>query len=229
MSLVNFVRLPIAALCATFLVIFGFSHFNARKKFVDTKQQSVRPLEAKTPSPAAPVAPVAASMSQTTNTNEEKFRADPTTAIAAFRQWAETAAVSGLADADLNKGMELAKARANGMKALIQQDPASALRQALPKDLRASLPPALAAVIEQPVKTSGLCSIRMMCNHSPDSPHSGCQETPILLQDVDSWNAYYGAQQWQSYLGQTVSFEGLAVDEELAVQAITPSPHKENQ
>ena len=228
MSLLNFVRLPIAALCATFLVIFGFSHFNARKKLIDTKQQSVLQLEAQTPSPAAPVAPVVPSMSQTPKANEEQFTAD-TTAISAFRQWAETAAGLGFADADLHKGMELAKARANGMKALIQKDPASALHQALPAELRASLPPALAAAIEQPVKTSGLCSIRMMCNHSPDSPHSGCTQTPVLLEDVDSWNAYYGAQQWQSYLGQTVAFEGVAVDEELAVQEITPSPHKENQ
>jgi hypothetical protein len=143
-------------------------------------------------------------------------------AIPAFRQWAEKATSSDFAHANESKGIELAKARAISMKLLIQTDPASALRQALPADLRASLPPAIAAAIEQPVKKTGMCTMRMMCNHSADASHGGCQETPVLIEDAYDWNAYYGAQQWRIYLGQTVGFEGVAVEGELAVGRITP-------
>jgi hypothetical protein len=225
MAIVNFVRLPIAALCAVFLAVFVMNQVNDSKKISEKKQQSLRPLQARAPSPAVPVAP---NVTQTTKANVEKSTADPTTAISAFRQWAETAAGLGYADADVKMGMELAKAHADAMKALIQLDTASALRHVLPADLRASLPWALAAAIKRPVKTSGLCWIRMMCKHSDDSPHSGCQETPVLLEDLESWNAFYGAQQWRSHLGKTVTFEGVAVDDELAVHEITPSPHKDN-
>lgn len=143
-------------------------------------------------------------------------------AIAEFHQWAEAAAASGFSRADESKGLDLAKARASAMKSMIRTDPASALRQALPDALRASLPKPIAAAIEQPVKTTGFCSMRMMCNHSEDTPHGNCETTPVLLEDISSWNAYYGEQPWKSYLGQTVGFDGIAVDEELAVRSIIP-------
>ena len=122
--------------------------------------------------------------------------------------------------------MELAKARAAAMKALIQKDPAAALREALPADLRTSLPPQIAAAIEQSIRNKGTVSMRMMCRHSPDEPHAGCEATPVLLEDIQSWNAYYGDQQWRTRLGQDVAFEGVAVDDELAVQRIIPVSSK---
>jgi hypothetical protein len=156
-------------------------------------------------------------------TEEKKTQPEHARAVAAFQQWAEAAAASGLANADQQEGLQLAKARATAMKALIQQDPAAALRQALPRDLRAKLPRVITAAIEQPVKETGMVSILMMCNHSPDAPHNLCEESPVLLEDIVIWNAHYGAQEWRSHLGKTVTFDGIAVDEELAVQSLTPS------
>lgn len=226
----NSARLLIAACCAALLVVLGISQFKHREAPIAPPHQSARPMQAQaTHLPAVPeTTPTQTPDANALESGPSVEEAAQSSAIPAFRQWAETAAAAGLAQADANKGMELAKARAISMKALIQKDPASALRQALPADLRASLPPEIAAAIEQPVQKTGMCSIRMMCNHSSDATHSGCEEAPVLLEDVDSWNAYYGTQQWRTYLGLTVGFEGVAVEGELAVQRITPTSAKSN-
>lgn len=215
------IRLLVPAFCVATLVALGVSQFENRvtppHRSVEQTNEQTNPLRASAETPK----------SQTLDSKPGKSPpsvkiSNGNSAIPAFRQWAETAAAAGFADADETKGMELAKARAGSMKALIQTDPAAALRQALPADLRASLPKTIAATIEQPVKATGMCSMRMMCNHSPDSPHGGCESAPVLLEDVNSWNAYYGEHQWKSLLGKTVGFDGIAVDEELAVKSITP-------
>ena len=110
------------------------------------------------------------------------------------------------------------------MKALIQKDPVEALRQALPAEVRNSLPPQIAAAIEQPVQKSGMCAMRLACNHSHDGPHSECHSIPILTGGADSWNAYYGDPQWETLVGQPVEFEGVAVESELAVGKIDAAP-----
>lgn len=142
--------------------------------------------------------------------------------IIAFHSWAETAVLSGFANVDEAQGKLLAKARGTAMKALIQSDPASALRHALPKELYAALPKSLASMIEQPVSKSGMCSMRIMCHHAEDQPHTNCEEFPVLLEDVDSWNAYYGNITWKDLLGKTVRFDGVGIEGELAVQSISP-------
>ncbi len=142
--------------------------------------------------------------------------------ITAFHHWVEAAVNSGFAHANEAEGKQLAKVRGIGMKALIQSDPAEALRQALPMELYASLPPSFATLIEQPVSKTGMCSLRIMCNHAEDQPHSNCQETPVLLEEVDSWNAYYGDKKWRDLLGKTVRFDGIGIEGELAVQSIIP-------
>ena len=223
-------RLLIAACCAALLVVLGISRFKHREDPTAPPHHSACPMQAPaTQLPANPeTTPTQTSDAKAQESGPSADESAQSSAIPAFRQWAETAAASGLAQADAIKGMELAKARAISMKALIQTDPASALRQALTADLRAALPPPIAAAIEQPVQKTGMCSVRMMCNHSSDATHSGCEEAPVLLEDVDSWNAYYGTQQWRTYLGQTVGFEGVAVEGELAVQRITPISAKSN-
>jgi hypothetical protein len=143
-------------------------------------------------------------------------------AIAAFETWAFSQAVTGFNNADLTIGLTLAKARAVEMKALIKADPITALRLALDANLRSALPKNIADAIEQPVNKTGLCSLRMTCNHAPDSPHNDCQSSPVLLEDIISWNAHYVEQHWQPFLGQNVGFEGIAVDEELAVRNLVP-------
>lgn len=222
-------RLLIAACCAALLVVLGISQFKHREASAAPPHHSAQPMQPQAAHlPASPeTTPTQTSDAKAQESGLRVAESAQSSAIPAFRQWAETAAASGLDQADANKGMELAKARAISMKALIQTDPASALRQALPADLRASLPPEIAAAIEQAVQKTGMCSVRMMCNHSSDATHSGCEEAPVLLEDVDSWNAYYGTQQWRTYLGQTVGFEGVAVEGELAVQSITPGVKKE--
>lgn len=214
----NFTRLLMNA-CAALLVVFGIYQFGQRKD----PTTPLQPQSANVIPRTEPIQTPEAKAQDSEPTVEESAQS---AAIPAFRQWAETAAASGFTQADVTNGKELAKARAISMKALIQADPASALRQALPANLRASLPPSIAAAIEQPVKTTGMCSMRMMCKHSSDSPHGNCESTPVLLEDAHDWNAYYGDQQWRSHVGLTVGFEGVAVDSELAVQKITPTLDK---
>ena len=222
--MMNSTRLLIAACCAAVLAVLGMTQFGPHKVPATAPYQSTRATQ---PSATAETTQTATSDS---NAPESALVAeDPSgfPAIEAFRQWAETAAVSGFAQVDQNKAMGLAKARATAMKTLIRRDPDSALREALPADLRASLPPQIAAAIEQPVRTTGMCSIQIMCNHSPDSPHGSCENTPVLLEEVASWNAHYGARQWQGFAGKEVDFDGIAVGEELAVRSITPISNKE--
>ncbi len=221
----NFVYLLIAAICAVVIVILGVSSFKHREDSTAPRRQSAEPMHSQA---ASQLAKSEATQTQTLEAKAGKSGPsveDPAqfAAISTFRQWAETAAASDSANLDENKGMELAAARAVSMKALIQKNPAMALRQSLPAELRASLPPAIAAAIEQPVRKTGMVSIRMMCNHTSNAPHGTCESTPVLLEMVDSWNAHYGDLQWRTYLGQDVGFEGVAVERELAVRSITPS------
>jgi hypothetical protein len=195
--------LLIAASGVAVLVLFGIARFGQREDRAAPSIQPAQPLEARETEPII----------------EESAGLPP---IQSFRQWAESAAASGFAQADLTRGMELAKARATSMKALIRQDPASALRQSLPADLRAALPAEISAAIEKPVKTRGMCSMQMICSHSSDTDHGNCESIPILLEDIVSWNAHYPNDQWRAHLGQTVGFDGIALDEELAVRSIAP-------
>ena len=211
----------IAAICAVLLVILGIVRFGNSGHPAAPPSPSTNPVKSQVAATPT-LAEKAEEMMEDAGSSVREPA--PSSAIEAFRQWAETGAASGFSGADETKGMQLAKARATAMKALIQTDPVSALRQALPAKLRAALPPSIAAAIEQPVKTSGTVSLRMMCKHSTDTDHGGCESAPVLLQDTVSWNAYYDEQKWHSHLGKTVDLDGIAVDEELAVRSVTPVP-----
>jgi hypothetical protein len=219
--MINTTRLLIGALCAVVLVALGISKFGHRET------PAAKPIQASQPQVAIPETPPTQTpdaKEQSSDSSVQETAGSP--AISTFKQWAKTATASGFSQADQIKGMELAKARAAAMKALIQQDPVAALRQALPADVRNSLPPQIAAAIEQPIKKSGTCALRLACNHADGSSHEECHATPILTGGADSWNAYYGDPQWETLVGQDVEFEGIAVERELAVQTIGAAPLK---
>lgn len=213
-------RLALAGFCAVILLAFGISRFAGHESPAASVPRSQAHKSAAIPETAP------AQTGDTSAAASEPSAQDAPLphGISAFREWAETSAASGFADADETTGMELAKARAVAMKELIRKNPAAALRETLPADLRDALPAKIAAAIEQPVETTGMCSIRMMCKHSTDADHGDCESTPVLLEDLESWNAHYVAGQWREYLGQNVKFEGISVGEELAVKSITPVP-----
>lgn len=202
-------RLPALTIVAVILMASGVAYFQQR----ENRASQARALSAN------------ADFGKNTGVVETPSGA---LAIPAFKQWAEASAGSALANAEESKGMALATARAVAMKELIRQDPAAALRECLPAELRASLPPSIAMVIEQPVEKMATVSIRMMCDHSADSPHGNCEATPVLLEELDSWNAHYGDQEWRSHLGQDVEFVGVAVDREVAVRSITRKSLEKN-
>ena len=215
----NTTRLLIGALCAVVLVVLGISKFGHRETI------TAKPIRAAQPQAAIPETPPAQTpdaKEQSSESSVQEVAGLP--AISTFRQWAETTTASGISPGDQIIGMKLAKARAAAMKALIQQDPVAALRQALPADVRKSLPAQIAAVIEQPIKKAGTCALRLACNHSDGSSHEECHATPILTGVADSWNAYYGDPQWETLVGQDVEFEGISVEGELAVQTIGAAP-----
>lgn len=214
----NTSRLLIGALCAAVVVGVGISKFGQRETPAAKPTQS-----AQTP-PAIPETPPAQPPAEKEQISEPSVQESAgTLAISTFQQWAEAAPASGFSQADQIKGMELAKARAAAMKKLIQTDPVAALSQALPAEVRKSLPPQIAAAIEQPVQKSGMCAMRIACDHTDDTPHE-CHSIPILTGGPDSWNAYYGDPQWETLVGQPVEFEGIAVEGELAVGKIIPAP-----
>jgi hypothetical protein len=215
----------IAACCIVPLAFYGLSRLGDPENPATAAPSKIAASAVNSRAAVSEKSPQQAAIAELPSDQQPLEPASSSSAITSFHQWAE-AATKGASVPDERKGLELAKARAAEMKALIQSDPAAALRQALPANLRAALPKAIAAAIEQPVNKTGTCSMRMMCNHASDAEHSNCQSTPVLLEDILSWNAYYGQQQWQPYLGQTVGFEGIAVEEELAVGSITPISSK---
>lgn len=229
MPAVRYTRLLVAASCAAFLIVLVISRLGQNGETSAPALQSKRAMQSRTTElPASPETTPARTPDANDESGTQSFDGSAKTdAIFAFKQWADSAIASGFSKADQTKGMELAKARASAMKALIQQNPAAALRESLPADLRAKLPPQIAAAVEQPVLATGMVSVQMMCNHSPDAPHGNCEATPVLLEEVNSWNAHYGSQPWKSHVGQEVRFEGVAVDSELAVRSITPQVKSE--
>jgi hypothetical protein len=219
-------RVLIGALCGAVLVVVGISQFRHGETPAAKPIQSAHPAQ---PKDSHPPAILETTPTETPDAREQSSGPiDPESpglpAISAFRQWADAGAASGFSQSHQIKGMELAKARAAAMKLLIQQDPVEALRQALPADVRNSLPPQIAAAIEQPVQKSGMCAMRLACNHSHDGPHEECHSIPILTGGADTWNAYYGDPQWETLVGQPVEFEGVSVEGELAVRKIDAAP-----
>lgn len=225
----KYARLSAVALCVAVLIVLGISRFGKDEGPTSPPLPSEHAMQPQAADfPTTPEAnPSQTSVVKIDCGTQSLGDSAESDVIQAFKQWAESAMASGFAHVDEAKGMELAKARASAMKALIQQDPAAALREALSADLRAKLSFQIAAAIEQPVHKTGICSMRITCNHSDDTPHGNCSSTPVLLEDVDSWNAYYTDPQWETLVGQTVEFEGVAVEGELAVARITPAPLKE--
>lgn len=219
-------RVLMGAPCAAVLVVSGISRFGHRETPAANPVPSAHPVQSEaTRPPAIPeTTPTRTSEARDQNGGSTVPESAGSPAISAFRQWAGEAAASGFSQAHQITGMELAKARAAAMKSLIRQDPVEALRQALPAEVRKSLPPQIAAAIEQPVQTSGMCAMRLACNHSHDGPHDECQSIPILTGGVDTWNAYYGDPQWETLVGQPVEFEGVAVEGELAFRRIGAAP-----
>lgn len=223
-------RVLIGAFCAAVLVVLGISQFRHRETPAAKPIQSAQAAQ-----PQASHSPAVLETAPTQTSDAREQNGGPIVpesvgfpAISAFRQWADAAAASGFSQAHQITGMELAKARAAEMKKLIQQDPIEALRQALPAEVRNSLPPQIAAAIEQPVRKSGMCAMRLACNHSHDGPHDECNSIPILTGGADSWNAYYGDPQWETLVGQPVEFEGVAVEGELAVRRINAASLENN-
>lgn len=187
----NSARLLIAACCAAVLAVLavlGMSQSGPGRDSAAAPLQSTRPTRAQAARPSATAETTLTSTPDSNALISAPVAEDPTgfPAIEAFRQWAETTAASGIAQVDQNKGMELAKARAAAMKALIQHDPASALRHALPADLRASLPANIASAIEQPVKQTAWsrCASRATTLQTlpteTANPHRSSWRTTIL-------------------------------------------------
>lgn len=221
-------RVLIGILCGAVLVVLGISQFRHRETPGAKPVQLAQLAQAQDSASSAilETTPTQTPVAKDQNSGPIVPESPGLLAISAFRQWTDAAAASGFSKAHQVKGMELAKARAAAMKSLIQQDPVEALRQALPAEVRNSLPPQIAAAIEQPVQTSGMCAMRLACNHSHDRPHEQCHSIPILTGGTDSWNAYYGDPQWETLVGQPVAFEGVAVEGELAVRKIDPTSLK---
>jgi hypothetical protein len=219
-------RLLIGALCGAVLVFLGISQLRHRENASAKTIQSEHPVQPQASQPPAiledTTPPTSVAVEQNGGPGDNEAAEYPE--ISAFRQWADAAAASGFSEAHQITGMEFAKARAAAMKALIQQDPVEALRQALPADVRSSLPPKISAAIEQPVQESGMCAMRLACDHSHDGPHDECHSIPILTAGAGSWNAYYGDPHWETLVGQPVEFEGVAVEGELAVGKIDAAP-----
>lgn len=98
--------------------------------------------------------PLATSKAKAPRTTTEATAADPVTA---FDSWLRTAR------RDLAEGERLARARRPVFQQLIATDPQAALAQAIPPELRASLPAEIAVHLEAPVSGTGRLSVTATC------------------------------------------------------------------
>jgi autotransporter-associated beta strand protein len=161
-------HLYFAGLTVTVLAVFLTQHFSAPQPSVEPKIE--RPDRARKPRvfanqglPATtlpvdlPVARTTAPVTQPNPAPIQLTREEISTALVAFKKWAEVFVVTS-ADKKpelVGKGLVLAEARGQAVAALIKQDPLAAIQSLLPYPLRKSLPPEIAAKIEHRVSGEG--------------------------------------------------------------------------
>jgi hypothetical protein len=135
-----------------------------------------------------------------------------------FRRWAESYVTAGPDEktAIIAEGAKLATERRDILAALIESDPAEALRQAVPMRLRQELPPEIAALLEERVSGRGEYNVLATL------PLPGAEKTVRPIKRFASLSGQtYQAFVYGRRLSQTsrtnIPLYGVAIDGKLAV------------
>jgi PKD domain/PA14 domain len=158
-----FLALPFAALAIILTKHFSPPELSVGQKIEQTIEAKVAGAlndegpSAATPPVDLPVASGISPMPDQTSKSDQTADEEISTALVAFKNWAEVYAVASKEEKlELTaKGMPLADARGQAMAALIKQDPLAAIQALLPYTLRKALPPEIAARIEHRVSGVG--------------------------------------------------------------------------
>lgn len=129
-----------------------------------------------------------------------------------FRRWTERFSTVG-AEADLQRGIELARARREEMVDLIDKNPRRALELAVPESVRRRLPADVVALLEEKVSGRGDLSVQ-----ATSLEKGGCQiSRTATLQDGRVFDAYTYGRRGAMPTRDGIGIHGVALDGKLAL------------
>jgi autotransporter-associated beta strand protein len=129
-----------------------------------------------------------------------------------FRRWTERFSAVG-ADADLQRGIELARARRQELLDLIDKNPRRALELAVPESVRRRLPADVVALLEEQVSGRGDLSVQ-----ATSLEKGGCQiSRTATLQDGRTFDAYTYGRRSAMPTRDGIGIHGVALDGKLAL------------
>ena len=129
-----------------------------------------------------------------------------------FRRWTERFSAVG-AEADLQRGIELARARREEMVDLIDKNPRRALELAVPESVRRRLPADVVALLEEKVSGRGDLSVQ-----ATSLEKGGCQiSRTATLQDGRVFDAYTYGRRGAMPTRDGIGIHGVALDGKLAL------------
>lgn len=138
----------------------------------------------------------------------------------AFAKWVEDwrAADTGWRAEMLAEGIALAERRRVWMKALIVNEPARALREAMAADLRAMLPRDVQACVEERLEVRGNFLVKVACGAGTAGGHWRGYGVSVAGRE---WRAYPTAEAARTEVSQVGALvRGVALDGEMAVAAV---------
>jgi uncharacterized delta-60 repeat protein len=118
----------------------------------------------------------------------------------------------------LAQGEALARERRAALLELIRSDPERALAQAIPYGVRRNLPPAIQALLEEPVSGSGQFTVKVYC---PLPGQEGLEPPPVRQVRMGDRLFQAHVHGWRTGImsRQNLAVHGIAVDDQLAVAA----------
>ena len=138
-----------------------------------------------------------------------KPRIVDTAPIEDFDVWLEAGPRADSAE----QGLELARARRETMKELIQVDPKAALENAVPYAVRRQLPPQIISLLEQPVSTTADLDVEIACG----LPSGGSFRQQWITLDGERIRAFTYGERAEVMSKQKLSVHGIAIDDVMAM------------
>lgn len=144
---------------------------------------------------------------------QESFAGRPR---AAFRNWVNRWEQADPAQraALLAEGINLAQARREVMKALIREDPETALAEAIPYARRIRLPPEIVALLEEPISAAARFEVAVGC--ALEEGQVGREERFITVGDR-VWETHTFGRRLDVSSKYRLSAIGIAIDDQLAL------------
>ena len=138
--------------------------------------------------------------------------------LAEFGSWANAycANPGGTTAAQLAEGLSLAKARREALKQLIIADPETALAFSVPFAVRRSLPPAVQALLEEPINEAGSFEVSIACGFGEDGNVDAVERFASF--DDERLNVFTYGRRLDVTTKKTLSLNGIAIDDVMALR-----------